>query len=389
VCRLAFLFDSEAIDPVDLRMLRRLGTKIDLAGVEPERWASALRPHAVDGFVAFSDDQMVEFAEMAAELGLDYHAPKVAHRLRDKSLQREAMQAAGIEQPPRTVVDQDIDAAAISRLAGSFPFPAVLKPRSGANSRSTFAVPDASALVELLDSWRADPDRDPMVLEGYLAGTEGLLGAGFADYLSVESVVQDGEVEHFASTARLPLAPPFRETGFCIPSAVEGKLLAAIEDVAARAIRSLGIRRSCVHTEIKMTPDGPRVIEVNGRLGGGIPAMLELATGVSAVRIALRVALGERVGLAEFGTRAGVGYRFLIQPPVGARWVEHIEGLDKLGRVPGVDAVAIHRGPGAAVDSRVGNHDYVVGVTGVAPDHAGVLETHRKMLECVQVVYKQ
>jgi len=37
------------------------------------------------------------------------------------------------------------------------------------------------------------------------------------------------------------------------------------------------------------------VIEVNGRLGGGVPEMLFQASGVSLVQLSMRVALGEPV----------------------------------------------------------------------------------------------
>ena len=65
-------------------------------------------------------------------------------------------------------------------------------------------------------------------------------------------------------------------------------------ELAERAARALGVDVGCLHTEIKLTIDGPRVIEVNGRLGGGIPEMLELASGVSLFNVAARVAVEEQ-----------------------------------------------------------------------------------------------
>ena len=64
-------------------------------------------------------------------------------------------------------------------------------------------------------------------------------------------------------------------------------------DLATAALRALGVRTGGFHTEIKLTPDGPRVIEVNGRLGGGVPEMLLQASGESLMRLSMRVALGE------------------------------------------------------------------------------------------------
>ena len=141
-----------------------------------------------------------------------------------------------------------------------------------------------------------------MVLEEYIADTAPCLGEGFANYLSVESVVSAGVVEHFAVTGRFPLAPPFRETGFFIPADLTPTQRAAALDVASAAVRAVGVETGCLHTEIKFTPDGPRVIEVNGRLGGGVPLILEMATGASAPRLAMEVALGPSCGLCAPGS---------------------------------------------------------------------------------------
>ena len=66
-------------------------------------------------------------------------------------------------------------------------------------------------------------------------------------------------------------------------------------EVATAALHALGVRTGGFHTEIKLTPDGPRVIEVNGRIGGGVPEMLFEASGVSIFNLSMRVALGEPV----------------------------------------------------------------------------------------------
>jgi biotin carboxylase len=50
------------------------------------------------------------------------------------------------------------------------------------------------------------------------------------------------------------------------------------------ALDAVGLREWAAHTEIMMTPDGPRLLEVNARLAGaGNPAVTEIATGESQV----------------------------------------------------------------------------------------------------------
>jgi biotin carboxylase len=193
-----------------------------------------------------------------------------------------------------------------------------------------------------------------------------------ADYVSVETLAVAGELTHLAITGRFPLAPPFRETGYFIPSTLLPEQQAQVLDLADRTLHALGVREGCTHTEIKLTAEGPAVIEVNGRAGGGIPDMLALASGVQLVRLALRGALGSQPGLVGPVPTDGVAYRFFGQPPPGARRLRAIEGLDQVKQLPGVDRVDVHWGPGTMLDSSHGTRTYLYAVVGRAEDHAGV-----------------
>ena len=89
--------------------------------------------------------------------------------------------------------------------------------------------------------------------------------------------------------------------------------------MASEAITALGIRTGCLHTEIKVTDDGPRVIEVNGRIGGFVAPVLALASsGTDFFQISQRVALGEHVVFADVLPTPHVGYVTVGQPPIGA-----------------------------------------------------------------------
>ena len=55
-------------------------------------------------------------------------------------------------------------------------------------------------------------------------------------------------------------------------------------DIASMAIKALGVRVGFLHTEIKLTPDGPRIIEVNGRLGGSVAEMAKACHGHRSLR---------------------------------------------------------------------------------------------------------
>jgi biotin carboxylase len=261
----------------------------------------------------------------------------------------------------------------------------VLKPRSESGSHHTFLAEDRAAASEALSG--LGPARGDMVAEEYLVGDPALADGPFADYLSVETVVSGGLQSHVALTGRFPQAEMFRETGFFIPAVLEPDQVPAVLDETTRAVAALGVETGCLHTELKLTADGPRIIEVNGRLGGGIPEMAARATGLDLFGISIDLALGEKVVLDGPVECQRVGYRFFLQPPPGPSTVATIEGVDRLADHPWIDGISIHRGPGSRVDGRDGTRTFVLAVVGSAPDHAAVVEVERLLRDTIRVTY--
>ena len=390
LCEILWLTDeSEPGNAVTSRLLRKFGSVVNLAGLSPKETASLLREHSPDGIVAYRDDDIVPFSLIAAELGLDYHTPKVARNLVDKLSQREALRHGGVPSPLCWAVPADRDPESVEALAATVVFPAVLKPRSGSGSRNAMPVASAGDLVRAVALLPPEAGGDAgMFVEQYLPSLAARPSEHFADFLSVESLVAAGEISHLALNGRFPLAEPFRETGTFIPADLPQAQLAAVLEVATAALRALEVTTGGFHTEIKLTPNGPRVIEVNGRLGGGVPEMLCQASGVSLFELSMRVALGEPVVVHGPVPCARVGWRLMFQLPMSARRVVSIEGLDRLAKVSGVDAIFLNRSPGDAIDWRVGTGHYVYEVTGVSEDYDGLLEINRFLHEEVSIVYE-
>ena len=390
LCEILWLIDESVPENVSTsRLLRKVGAVVNIAGLSPEEITSVVRTRAPDGVVAYRDEDIILLSEIAEELGLDYHTPEVARRLLDKLSQREALRKSGLPMPLCWEVPADRDLAAIEALARQVAFPAVLKPRMGSGGRYTMPVSDASDLVHSICQLppRAG-DSTGMFVEQYLPGISTGRSDRFGDYVSVESLVSAGDISHAAVTGRFPLAEPFRETGAFIPAALSDAQLEGVLEVATAALHALEVRTGAFHTEIKLTPDGPRVLEVNGRLGGGIPEILFQASAVSLFQLSMRVALGEAVVVDGPIPCSRVGWRFTFQPPASARRVVSIEGLDRLAELAGVNAIFVNRGPGEPIDWHEGTGHYVYTVYGVSPDYDGLLEIDRFLHEEVSIVYE-
>jgi biotin carboxylase len=231
------------------------------------------------------------------------------------------------------------------------------------------------------------PGRPDMVLEGFIPDDPDRESGPYAGYVSVESLLAGGHISHIALTGRFPLAENFRETGFFIPADLGSDEQEALLALATAAIEALGVRTGCLHTEIKFSPDGPRIIEVNGRVGGGVPEMLQRAAGIHLVELTLRVALGEDIRIEGPVATEGIGYRFFLQPPPVSATVATIEGINRISDWPGVDAISVHQGPGADLDWRDGSRNHIVAVVGSARDYEELQAVDRLLHQEVTVTY--
>lgn len=390
LCDIVWVIDSGVMSNRSMiRLLRKLGKVVDIADLSEADAAAAVRSMQPDGIVAYADAQIATASVLGESLGLDYHDRTVAERLLDKVAQRRALDAGGLPVPRCVVVPPHPLPEEVDTLARGIDFPVVLKPRNGAASRDTHLAEDVAELRELIASLPPSDAASGMVVEEYMAGAPLPPSSYFGDYVSVESIVAGGQISHLAVTGRLPAAKPFRETGLIIPSDFEPSLIDAIADVATKAIVALGIRTGCLHTEIKVTDKGLRVIEVNGRIGGFVAPVLALACpGVDFFAISQRLALGHHIAYEQLLPTELVGYVTVGQPPIGARRVLNVVGLDKVAEYPGVTSVSMDRKQGDEVDWRKGSHEYVFTVLGTAPGHNEVRAMREFVDEEVTVTYE-
>jgi biotin carboxylase len=154
-----------------------------------------------------------------------------------------------------------------------------------------------------------------------------------------------GEFHPLTVTDRLTAEPPAFGVALAHvwPSEVGGEAAG----VAEAAVRALGIENGPSYTQLRIGPNGPQVIEVAARLGGGHDAELaHLALGVDLNGLALQAALGEPIWSAALRPEPRVGgavVRFLV-PPEGV--LQEVEGAKEARVVEGVQDVRIYREPG-------------------------------------------
>lgn len=384
VCRPVWIVDraDPALGPLG-RVLGRLGDVVDTSGSGPESVADAVRSAGVEGVVAFTDSQLAAASALAEALSLPGNDAACVARLTDKWSQRSALAHAGLPTPRFVLLPPGAGRAEVDLALADIGFPAVLKPVRGDSSSDVVTVhgpADVAADVAVA-----------RIVEEYLADRDDLLGAGLGSYVSAEVVVVDGSPTVSVLTGKFPLAPPFRERGNFLPHPLHADDAAAVMEVAVNASRALGVASGALHVEVKMTPDGPRVIEVNGRIGGGAIDLLHRAhTGRSLTEIAALVALGRAPAVTAEVPAEHAGpfrYQFFLQPPVEATSLVGMAVGDAVIGVAGADDVAPNRSAGDALDWRRGSQGYVVRVGGTAADRTALSAVPEALTAAVSPTY--
>ena len=249
--------------------------------------ASSVKPA---GLVAWDDTLVVQAARLAQRLGLPTSTPEAVQLCRDKQGTRQALRAAGVPQPESVLVTSLPQAR---QAAAELDYPLVFKPRGLFASIGVVRVDSADQLASRFrvargartDSSSEVPGAEVLV-EQYLDGPE----------ISVDAAWLNGEpAVGFVARKQTDFAPYFEEVGHLVRA--DDPLLAdpGLLGVLRAAHVAVGYTTGWTHTELRLTPDGPKVVEINARVGGDrIPDLARLALGVNIGRAVADAACGRR-----------------------------------------------------------------------------------------------
>jgi biotin carboxylase len=256
------------------------------------------------GLMCWDEPLVLTAGELAAEFGVPGLGLAGVHGCRDKHRTRELLTAAGLRQPGYAMTS---DPAAAREAAAAIGFPVVVKPRALGASIGVVLARDESEFDAAFAVALAASEVDQgiygarAIVEGYADGPE----------VSVDGAVHKGEYRPmFLARKESGEHPYFEEVGHVVDAA--DPLLAdeAVVGTLARAHRALGIEDGITHSELRLTADGPVVIEINGRVGGDlIPLLGKIATGIDSGEVLFDVATGQRPDVTP-AKRSVAGIRF-------------------------------------------------------------------------------
>ncbi|MBA4603314.1 ATP-grasp domain-containing protein [Thermoactinomyces mirandus] len=257
-----------------------------------------------DAILTMNDSGLVLAATLAKRIGLPFLEIEKAKNVIQKTKQREAFKQSGMPTPCWKKVHSSEEVVKMLKEWGEL----VIKPvdrSAGAAVKWLKNEIDADRYFQ--EALNESPTKRVMI-EEFLEGPE----------ISVEMVFADGQYHVVCIIDKTVTSGPyFIELGHTVPSNHPLDYLEKAGEAALMACQALGLNWGICHIEIKLTEQGPVVVEVNPRVPGGcIPELINRALGINLYDLALRQATGEMLTLEDLQPirRKGAAIRYLLSP---------------------------------------------------------------------------
>jgi biotin carboxylase len=279
----------------------------------------------INGVIAPGIDWPVAIAaRIAARFGLAHPiSPETATLAVSKQRQRERLEQARVPQPRwRVAVD-----------AGSLTVPCVVKPPDRQGQKGLTVVRDEGQLEAAVQIAIGASRGGAAVVEELVEGPE----------VTVNAFSSAGEFQPLTVTDRLTADAPAFGVALAHAWPSEHDVTDAIE-VARAAATAIGVENGPTYTQVILSREGPKVMELAARLGGGHDAELcHVALGVDLNGLALAAALGEPAIVPPGRPEGGACVRFLVAPP---GLLAAVEGLEEARSIDGIVEARVYRQPG-------------------------------------------
>lgn len=324
-----------------------------------------------DGIMTLATDMpMRSIAAATSRLGLPGISMDTAIKSTDKGEMIKAFKEHGVESPWFYIIE---NVTVLNALLPQLSYPCILKPTDNAGSRGVMLVKSAEELIEAYQYSVSQSRGGLVILEEYMTGPE----------VSVEVMVVDGEPHVLQVTDKLTTgAPYFVEMGHNQPSMLPAEDVEKIMDLACRAVKSVGINCGPSHVEIKLTPTGPKMVELGARMGGDCITthLVPLSTGVDMIKATIDVSLGLNPDITPTQQK-GSAIRFL-DAPNGI--IKVIEGVEKAQNIDGVQEVSLTKAIGdevTEIHSSLDRCGFVIAQCDSANDAIEVCEKAKKEIQ--------
>ena len=305
-----------------------------ISTIDTEKILEAARKHKIDGIMTLASDMpMRSVAKVSKEMKLIGIDEDTALRTTNKALMRECLFKNGIPVPEFFKVNSKNEFIDIIEYFKKKKMSCIIKPVDNSGSRGVDLISNFTNMDFINKSFEYSKKysrNGDIIVEEYMEGPE----------VSVETLSINGICNVIQITDKLTTgAPYFVEMGHNEPSMLNEEIKKEIAKVASAAVNAVGIKNGPSHTEIKVTKNGPKIVEIGARLGGDniTTHLVPLSTGIDMVKCCIQIALGEKVDLkAKISKGSAIRY---FKTELGE--IEDIEGIEEAKKIKGIQQISL------------------------------------------------
>lgn len=294
-----------------------------------------------------------------------------------KSNMRDRLKKCGVPIPEYYAVrDFDGFSNVVDRLNGH----CIVKPADNAGSRGVVLLESGESderKRRVYEYSRANSRNGTVMVEEYMQGPE----------VSVEVMVVEGQPHILTITDKYITPPPyFVELAHCEPSRLGAEVQSRIREVAAQAVKAVGIENAPAHVEVKVTEEGPKIVELAARLGGDFitSRLVPLSTGIDMVGASVLLATGEKPDLAP-KKKQGAAIHFIHAEAEQKGMLEKVIVPETLYGAEGVEEIVLYKKPGEIVQGTRSSNDRLGHVITVGDTAEEAMERGKQILKKIQV----
>lgn len=284
------------------------------------------RKYDIDGIIASVDAGVRSAAYVAQELDLPGISEEAAIMGTDKVAMRRRLKERGIPVPLFFVVknkDEYLDA--ISHFSDK----AIVKAADSSGSRGIYLLPDLSNNTEIDYAYEycmPFSGTGELLIEEVMEGPE----------ICTETLSQNGTCYCIQITDQMEKEPPYyTDCGYSQPAQFSEEMLEQIRQIAVDANLAVENCDGSSCTEMIITEEGPKVVEIGVRLAGDYMTtkMVPLSNGVDMPSEVVKIALGEPIDVTPKIDK-GSCVRYFMKERVGT--IKSYSGLEEAMNVPGI-----------------------------------------------------
>lgn len=306
--------------------------------------------------VTLTEFGLMSTAQLNEALGLTGESVETVELTLDKSRMRQHLAAKGVS-PVASAVG--CCAQDVRDFVEAHGLPIIVKPIRESGSLAVFCVRDQADVEAVAQRYQSMNDKEWAV--GDLAFADTFQEFLMEEYLegpviSVETLSFDGRHVVVAVTDEEFAGTGFTLIGQSQPSAHPAEALSEAKQLVSDLLDAVGLRNGAGHTEVKLTPRGPRIVESHNRIGGyAVNEMTEVSYGIDMERYALAAGLGVLEPLtASPELQCAVALRAIFPEP--GRVVE-VTGFDAVREDPAFVFGKVRVQPGDVVRPLTWNED--------------------------------